>query len=71
MVISKHAHDIRVATVAAEVTGSAHGVTHLFNTIVSLAEGGVIVHVRHRVPGQGAVTISDVIHMDWLWRTWD
>lgn len=71
MVVSEHTHDIRVAAVAAEFTGSACGVTHLFDTIVSLAEGSVIVHIGHGVPGQGAVTASDVIHTDWLWRTWD
>lgn len=71
MVVSEHTQDVGVAAVAAEVTGSARGVTHLFDTVVSLAESGVIVNVGHGVPGQGAVTESDVIHTDRLWRTGD
>lgn len=71
MVVSEHAHDVGVATLAAEVTGGACGVAHLFDSIVSFAEGSVIVHVEHRVPGQGADPASEVIHTDLLWRTRD
>lgn len=71
MVVSEHAHDERVAAVAAEVTGSAHGVAHLFDSVVPLAVGCVIVCEQHGVPGQGAVPVSNVIHTDQFWRTRD
>lgn len=71
MVVSEHAHDIRVAAATAEVAGGARGVTHLFDSIVPLVEGGVVVRIGYGVPGQGALTVSDVVHTDWLRRTRD
>lgn len=50
LVVGENAHDVRVAAVTAEVTRSCRGVTQLLDAVVSLDEGGVEVHVGHRVP---------------------
>lgn len=71
LVECEHRHQVRVATLAVVVAVVAGGVTDLLATVTSLDEGRVAVSMKHRVPGQRAVSFCRLLKSQRLWGAGD
>lgn len=67
----KHRHQVCVATLAVEGAVVAGGVAYLLTAVTSLNVGCVSVSMRHRVPGQCAVSFFRLLKSQRLWWTGD
>lgn len=71
LIEGEHRHQVGVATLAVEGAVVAGGVTCLLTAVTSLNVGCVLISMRHRVPGQRAVSFFWLLESQRLWGAGD